>query len=511
MIWKALDPLGHEANKVKFEVVPYTRGKGVDLGCGPEKAFPHFIGVDSCKDTELFGIPMKPDVVVDTCEKLPYADGEMDFAFSSHLLEHIQDYQGALKEWRRILKVGGYLVLYLPHKDLYPNVGTPHANPDHRHDFTQEQIVEALSELGGWDFVMCEKREERQEYSFLVVAQKRNDWQQNNLYRKKRPEKTVCVVRYGGFGDMLQTSAILPALKREGYHITVMTTPKGQDILRDDPHIDGFFLQDQDQVPNGWLGAHWESNARRYDKFVNLSESVEVGLLFQPGVSRHKWPQPARHMIANVNYGELTAAIAEVPYENRVKFYPTAKEAADTAKMVGQRFIVMWVLAGSSVHKFYPWMDHTIRRVLDELPDARLVFVGASDCKILEQGWENEKRILCMSGEIGIRETLALSQKCAVVVGPETGVLNCVAYEPNAKVVFLSHSSHENLTKHWLNTTVLTGVASCYPCHQLHYGNQFCPTHEETGAAMCQVTIDPDHVFEAIAGTYRVWNLRRAA
>lgn len=319
------------------------------------------------------------------------------------------------------------------------------------------------------------------------------------------------MTRFGGFGDSIQSSGILPALKREGYHITFQTTPSGQNILRHDPHIDAWFIQDTDQVPNGWLGAHWEANARRYDKFVNLSESVEVGMLFQPGTTRHKWPQPVRHMVANFNYGELSAAIAEVPYENKAKFYPTAKEAADAAKLVGPHFTAMWVLAGSSVHKFYPWMDYVVRKVLDELPGSRLIFVGSEDCKILEQGWNDEPRIVCASGEIGIRDTLALSQKCSVVVGPETGVLNCVAFEPNAKVVFLSHSSHENLTKHWLNTTVLTGIASCYPCHQLHYGNQFCPTHEETGAAMCQVTIDPDTVFDAIAGAYRVWNLRRAA
>ena len=93
--------MGDEASKVKYDIVEYTRGAVLDLGCGPSKAFPHFIGVDSCKDTELFGIKMRPDLVVEDCTDLgPYIkDESCDAIFSSHLLEHIEDYRGALKDW----------------------------------------------------------------------------------------------------------------------------------------------------------------------------------------------------------------------------------------------------------------------------------------------------------------------------------------------------------------------------------------------------------------------------
>ena len=46
MTWRAEDPMGDEASKVKYDIVEYTRGAVLDLGCGPSKAFPHFIGVD---------------------------------------------------------------------------------------------------------------------------------------------------------------------------------------------------------------------------------------------------------------------------------------------------------------------------------------------------------------------------------------------------------------------------------------------------------------------------------
>jgi predicted SAM-dependent methyltransferase len=149
MVWRIDDPQGDEAGKVKYEIVQYTRGKGIDLGCGPKKAYPHFIGVDSCKDTELFGIEMKPDVVCKDASDLDFIEEQsLDFIFSSHLLEHIEDHRAALTNWWSKIKPGGHLVLYLPHADLYPRVGTDGCNPDHKHDFTGEDILDAMGGIG---------------------------------------------------------------------------------------------------------------------------------------------------------------------------------------------------------------------------------------------------------------------------------------------------------------------------------------------------------------------------
>ena len=47
MAWRLNDPQGNEAAKIKYDIVPYTRGKGLDVGCGGFKAYQHFIGVDN--------------------------------------------------------------------------------------------------------------------------------------------------------------------------------------------------------------------------------------------------------------------------------------------------------------------------------------------------------------------------------------------------------------------------------------------------------------------------------
>lgn len=170
-------------------------------------------------------------------------------------------------------------------------------------------------------------------------------------------------------------------------------------------------------------------------------------------------------------------------------------------------FNIVFALSGSSQHKFYAGQDAVIANILTEMPEATVFLTGDEACKILEAGWENEPRVRMLSGEQTIRETLTLAQLADCVVGPETGVLNSVAFNPDvAKICLLSHSSIENLTKHWINTASIEPVGiDCYPCHRLHYGMKYCREHAETGTAMCQMSIDPLVVFRPIRNAYEKW------
>ena len=62
MSWSRERSCGNEAGKILWELPAYTRGRGLDVGCGQFKAYPHFIGVDDYTDTRLFGAKIKPDV-----------------------------------------------------------------------------------------------------------------------------------------------------------------------------------------------------------------------------------------------------------------------------------------------------------------------------------------------------------------------------------------------------------------------------------------------------------------
>jgi len=458
---------------IKYEVVEFTRG--IVLGIG-NKAFPHFLCVDvPGKDT-------RPDIRVEDPLDLSLVveDASVDAIYCDQ-------YEGAitaLADWWRCIKVGGYLVLNIPGEGLDVTDAMRSAKRDDK-------------KSDGWDLVV---RSESDDGVGLYVFKKRDDGRFVHpwiLY--KRPKKTACVVRYGGFGDILQSANVLPALKRQGYHVTVMTTPACQAIIKNDPHIDAWFIQDHDQVPNPELGLFWKAVSKRFDKSVNLCESVEGSLLAMAGRANFYWPHEMRNRYLNVNYLEFASELAGVTYSSDMRFYPTAEETSKAKGRLlsgGTNFV--FALSGSSVHKFYPHQDAVIARILLEVPNCRIFLCGDIACKILEAGWTEEPRVVCLSGEDEIRDSLTLAKYADVVIGCETGVLNAVAFEDNRKVCLLSHSSHENLTKHWKNTVALSAMGvSCYPCHRLHNNRDHCPEDKETGASLCQKFIDPDEVFMA--------------
>jgi ADP-heptose:LPS heptosyltransferase/predicted SAM-dependent methyltransferase len=509
MTWRIEDPQGDEAAKIRWEIVPYTRGVVLDLGCGTRKAFPHFIGLDNAHHEAAFGIPVRPDILVQTCERLPmFADESVDAVFSSHLLEHIQDHKRALREWWRVVKRGGHLVLYLPHKSLYPNIGEKGANPDHKHDFAPEDIVSAMQEIAdGWDLVRNEERDMDREYSFFQVYKKLST-KRTRLFsaRSSRPDKTVAVVRYGAFGDLLIASSVLAGLKTQGFHTTLYSSPPGIDVVLHDPHIDRLYIQDKDQVPNANLGEFWAHEKKKYNRWVNLSESIEGCFLAMHDRIQTQWPKAVRHQMMNYNYLEFAHSIAQVPHNPRVMFYETEDErqwARYMKKKMGSGPVFLYATAGSSVHKTWAGMDSIIARILLTYRDAKVILTGGELSKILEAGWENEPRVLKTCGKWTIRESLAIAKLCAdVVIGPETGILNAVSCMPNiAKILLLSHSTHENLSRDWVNTQAIApdaSVADCYPCHMLHYNWVNCRKHEESGTALCQWSIQVDTVWEAV-------------
>lgn len=515
MTWAATDPQGDETGKIRWELVPYTKGRGLDVGCGPSQAFPHFTRVDNNKDTQLFNIQFVPDIRTDADKLDMFASQSMDFVFSSHTLEHIKEHKKALREWWRVLKLGGYLCLYLPHKDFYPNIGKEGCNPDHVHDFLPQDIIDAMEEIGGWDLVENQERNEGKEYSFFQVYKKfANASIHKFSHDKPKPEKTCAIIRYGAWGDVIQTSSILPGLKEQGYHITLFTVPRALEAIKHEPLIDRFVIQDTDQVPNAWLGDYWDYLRPRYDKFINLSESVEGSLLAMPERVQANWTTEARHMVMNLNYLEFTHKLAGVPYKKPLSRFSITDEekkwVAREKRVFNANPLIMWVLKGSALHKIWSGgedvnnkatgFDSIIARIMVQWPHAKVIMVGDESAKeIIEAPWVNESRVLRRSGVWSIRETMAMAYHCDMVIGPETGVMSAVAMEPMKKVVFLSHSTEENLTRDWVNTQAMVPVNTpCYPCHKLVYRWEQCNQDGESGIAKCQASITPMAVWDAI-------------
>lgn len=333
-------------------------------------------------------------------------------------------------------------------------------------------------------------------------------------WKNPKPEKTALVVRYGAFGDVAMASSVIAGLKQQGFHITVHCSLPGSDVLTHDPHIDEMILFGVDQVPNGDLGSFWTYQTKRYDRFVNLSESVEGTFLAIPGRALYSVTPAARHAVMNHNYLEYQHALAGVPHKPQVKFYATPEEkewAHRTRTRMGDGPVAMWSLAGSSVHKTWPGMDPIIASFMLHT-DVKVVLVGGHDGVILEAGWEKEPRVTLTCGKWSIRQSLAFALECDLIIGPETGVLNAMCCEPMPKICFLSHSTVENLTRDWVNTVSMwsrkttckgRGENEAPSCHKLLFGWDHCtraktPDGVDMGVAQCQADITVAEVWEAI-------------
>jgi ADP-heptose:LPS heptosyltransferase/predicted SAM-dependent methyltransferase len=522
MVWSKETSCGFESRKIWHRAVPYARGLGADIGCGVEKVLPHAIGVDNLHHSQFFGWDQRQAVqVIAEADSLPdFTDESLNFIFSSHLLEHLVEPEKALAEWWTKLRDGGHLMLYLPHKELYPNIGEEGANPDHKHDFMPSDVIRMMEKIGRWGLLEAERRDQDDEYSFWLVFRKNRGGRIHYPY-SHQPTKRALVIRPGAIGDVLQASGILDQIKAQGYHVTWATGAAGRAVLLSHPKVDRIINVD-DVIP-AELWIEWcrrmARETKAYSRVVNLDRSVEGTLLADRDSPSYDWSIEARRaLLGDRNYGETIHVIADLepkPDGLAPVFVATNGEIEWARNGIKdcEGPIVLWAISGSSMHKVYPFVD-TVSHWLAKKGVNVVLTGGKGPSEVLEEGiveclaaaGADMGRIYPRVGKWTIRQTLAFAQVVDCVVGPETGVLNSVAGHQVAKVIYLSHSSPENLTKWWINATVLTPMPDacpCYPCHLLHKDWSRCVKVEETGAALCASEIKPERVFRAIMEAVR--------
>ena len=143
----------------KLEEHPDTEGlvveslvrgpKIVELGCGYRKTVPNAIGVDMAKKGEpcnhLQGPPSVADVQADVTQPLPFDDLSVDTVIARHILEHCSNTIQTLRNWSRILKVDGRMLIAVPNHEFRNTIPL---NPEHVHSFTPKALKDTMELLG---------------------------------------------------------------------------------------------------------------------------------------------------------------------------------------------------------------------------------------------------------------------------------------------------------------------------------------------------------------------------
>lgn len=76
--------------------------------------------------------------------RLPFGDQTQDAIYSSHMLEHTPDPIPVIRDWWRVLKIGGHIITVVPHAYLYERKMTvPPSlwNGDHRRPYTPASLL----------------------------------------------------------------------------------------------------------------------------------------------------------------------------------------------------------------------------------------------------------------------------------------------------------------------------------------------------------------------------------
>ena len=161
-LWHRYPDYLNEGNAMSFvleRAKKWCVGRGLDIGAS-RWPFPGAVPVQN-----------DPDQNAHKLDKFP--DGSQDFVFSSHCLEHLDDWQGALRLWVRKIRPGGRLFLYLPHRSMRLwRPGSVWVGSEHRWSPSYQMINPFLEKLGmkvldldkGWDaywsfFIVAEKKE----------------------------------------------------------------------------------------------------------------------------------------------------------------------------------------------------------------------------------------------------------------------------------------------------------------------------------------------------------------
>lgn len=317
------------------------------------------------------------------------------------------------------------------------------------------------------------------------------------------------VVRIGAFGDALITTPLIRCLKKQGHEVYYLMSERGEQMLRHNPYIDKAIMHSDDSVANDKLGEYFDRIAKdnKCDKVINLCESIEVRLAVMSDYPMWNWSKKERREYCNKNYYEYTFEHAGFSAEGislkPEMFFTQAEEdfiAEFRKRFIGQQ-LILWGLSGSARQKTYPYVPYIANDLLKKYKNVVFVLVGGEACKVLECAFPKHHRIIKMSGAFTMRQSCLLTKYSSIVVSPDTGLLHAAGCWDTPKIGLLTHSTIENITKHFVNDFSIESEAVCAPCFRLiKDAEKECLHERETKACLCmgKEGMKPEKIFNRI-------------
>jgi predicted SAM-dependent methyltransferase len=181
-----IEKLKSETSLCRSRLAKFCEGNGLDLGYGGDPIVPEAITLDLPEPyfspSWLQENPAPQNLKGDARSLYWFNDNCLDYVYSAHLLEDFEakEIPDILREWLRVIKPNGYLVLYLPDQKRYEeyceNKGV-NPNPNHKIPmFSLNYLLRVMGAEGiSRSIYIVHSQEECDDYSFEVVFQKRGE------------------------------------------------------------------------------------------------------------------------------------------------------------------------------------------------------------------------------------------------------------------------------------------------------------------------------------------------
>jgi SAM-dependent methyltransferase len=150
-----------------------TRGRGIDIGCGPDPVTPGARRFDmEHGDANVISQHIKE---------------QFDFVYSSHCLEHMHNPRTTILDWWKLVKPGGYLFVLVPDEDLYEQGVFPSRfNNDHKATFTISKarswspvsinVLDLANNLPGGQIISLQLQDRGYDRSLFSFGKLRPNW-----------------------------------------------------------------------------------------------------------------------------------------------------------------------------------------------------------------------------------------------------------------------------------------------------------------------------------------------
>jgi len=158
----------HPERLFKLDRIEDTDKVIYDLGCSTFKTLDRAIGVD---------VEQKEGVdIVASVDNMPMIESDsVDVILASHILEHMEDTNKTLYEWRRILKEDGKIIIILPDDEFIDTLRPVLSGGCHKQVFTRAKLQEIIDATPGLETE-----------GFETVLE---NWSFGGIIRKKTIEK----------------------------------------------------------------------------------------------------------------------------------------------------------------------------------------------------------------------------------------------------------------------------------------------------------------------------------